>query len=78
MTDKDPSKIEIPVVYMNITIPFAGLIKQGVDAVAEEFGVNACMTGATACMVQAGPNFWRPYSGCTGLTAAKYTHQAGK
>ena len=47
VTDKDPSKIEIPVVYMNITIPFAGLIKQGVDAAAEEFGVNAYMTGAT-------------------------------
>ena len=26
VTDKDPSKIEIPVVYMNITIPFDGLI----------------------------------------------------
>ena len=45
--DKDPSKLEIPVVYMNITIPFAGLIKQGVDAAAEEFGCNAYMTGAT-------------------------------
>lgn len=45
--DKDASELEIPVVYMNITVPFAGLIKQGVDAAAEEFGVNAYMTGPT-------------------------------
>jgi ABC-type sugar transport system substrate-binding protein len=45
--DKDPAKLEIPVVYMNITHPFAGLIKQGVDAAAKEFSCNAYITGAT-------------------------------
>ena len=44
---KDPKDLEIAVVYMNITVPFAGLIKQGVDAAAEEFGIKAYMTGAT-------------------------------
>lgn len=44
---KDKSKIEIPVVYMNITTPFAQSIKQGVDAAAKEFGVNGYMTGPT-------------------------------
>ena len=45
--DKPLKKIEIPVVYMNIAHPFAGLIKQGVDAAAKEFGVNAYITGPT-------------------------------
>ena len=45
--DKDPKDIEIAVVYMNVTHPFCGFIKQGVDAAAEEFGVNAYLTGAT-------------------------------
>jgi len=40
-------ELEIAAVYMNITVPFAGLIKQGVDAAAEELGINAYMTGAT-------------------------------
>jgi ribose transport system substrate-binding protein len=40
-------KLEIAVVYMNITAPFAGFIKAGVDAAADELGVNAYMTGAT-------------------------------
>ena len=44
---KDKSKIEIPIVYMNITTPFAQSIKQGVDAAAKEFGVNGYMTGPT-------------------------------
>ncbi len=39
--------LEIAVVYMNITHPFATFIKQGVDDAAEELGVNAYMTGAT-------------------------------
>jgi simple sugar transport system substrate-binding protein/ribose transport system substrate-binding protein len=43
--DKDPADIEIAVVYMNTTVPFAQAIKQGVDQGAEEFGVNAYMTG---------------------------------
>lgn len=45
--DKAKEDLEIAVVYMNITIPFAGLIKQGVDAAAKELGINAYMTGAT-------------------------------
>ncbi|MDR0519631.1 MAG: sugar ABC transporter substrate-binding protein [Clostridiales Family XIII bacterium] len=43
--DKDPKDIEIAVVYMNTTVPFAQAIKQGVDQGAAEFGVNAYMTG---------------------------------
>lgn len=42
---KDPADLEIAVVYMNTTAPFAQAIKQGVDAAGEEFGVNAYMTG---------------------------------
>ncbi|MHB9126969.1 MAG: sugar ABC transporter substrate-binding protein [Candidatus Humimicrobiaceae bacterium] len=42
---KDPKDLEIAVFYMNITHPFAQLIKAGVDAAAKEFGVNAYMTG---------------------------------
>ena len=45
--DKAKEDLEIAVVYMNITIPFAGLIKQGVDAAAKELGIDAYMTGAT-------------------------------
>lgn len=44
-TKKDPADLEIAVVYMNVTAPFAQAIKQGVDAAAEDFGVNAYMTG---------------------------------
>lgn len=43
--NKKPEDLEIAVVYMNTTAPFAQGIKQGVDAGAEEFGVNAYMTG---------------------------------
>ncbi|MCL1894952.1 MAG: sugar ABC transporter substrate-binding protein [Clostridiales bacterium] len=42
---KNPADIEIAVVYMNTTVPFAQAIKMGVDAAAEEFGINAYMTG---------------------------------
>jgi ABC-type sugar transport system substrate-binding protein len=45
--NKDPKKLEIAVVYMNITHAFAGLIKQGVDAAAKEFKCNAYITGPT-------------------------------
>lgn len=45
--EKSKDDLEIVAVYMNITVPFAGLIKQGVDAAAEELGINAYMTGAT-------------------------------
>ena len=44
-TTKDKKDLEIAVVYMNTTAPFAQSIKQGVDAGAAEFGVNAYMTG---------------------------------
>ena len=44
-TSKNPADMEIAVVYMNTTAPFAQAIKMGVDAAAEEFGVNAYMTG---------------------------------
>ena len=44
-TTKNPADIEIAVVYMNTTAPFAQAIKMGVDAAAKEFGVNAYMTG---------------------------------
>jgi ABC-type sugar transport system substrate-binding protein len=47
LTDKKPKDIEIAVVYMNVTIPFAQFIKAGVDAAAKEFGVKAYMTGPT-------------------------------
>jgi len=43
---KDPKDLEIAVFYMNITHPFAQLIKAGVDAAAAEFGVNAYLTGS--------------------------------
>ncbi len=46
--DKDPSALEIAIVYMDVTNPFGQLIKQGVDAAAEELGCNAYMTGPTA------------------------------
>ncbi|MEG0630836.1 MAG: sugar ABC transporter substrate-binding protein [Christensenellaceae bacterium] len=42
---KSPADLEIAVVYMNTTAPFAQGIKQGVDAGAKEFGVNAYLTG---------------------------------
>ena len=45
--NKPLKDIEIPVVYMNISHPFAGLIKQGVDAAAKEYGVKAYITGPT-------------------------------
>ena len=47
LTTKKPKDIEIAVVYMNVTIPFAQFIKAGVDAAAKEFGVKAYMTGPT-------------------------------
>jgi simple sugar transport system substrate-binding protein/ribose transport system substrate-binding protein len=47
LTNKKPKDIEIAVVYMNVTIPFAQFIKAGVDAAAKEFGVKAYMTGPT-------------------------------
>jgi ABC-type sugar transport system substrate-binding protein len=47
LTNKKPKDIEIAVVYMNVTIPFAQFIKSGVDAAAKEFGVKAYMTGPT-------------------------------
>jgi len=42
---KDPSQLEIAVVYMNTTAPFAQAIKMGVDAAGEQYGANAYMTG---------------------------------
>jgi ABC-type sugar transport system substrate-binding protein len=45
--DKDPSKLEIACVYMNVTTPFAQSLREGVDAGAKEFGVNAYMTAPT-------------------------------
>jgi len=47
LTTKKPKDIEIAVIYMNVTIPFAQFIKAGVDAAAKEFGVKAYMTGPT-------------------------------
>jgi len=44
-TSRAAKDLEIAVVYMNTTVPFAQAIKMGVDAAAEEFGVNAYMTG---------------------------------
>ena len=44
-TSRASSDFEIAVVYMNTTAPFAQGIKMGVDAAAEEFNVNAYMTG---------------------------------
>jgi simple sugar transport system substrate-binding protein len=43
---KDPKDLEIAVFYMNITHPFAQLIKAGVDAAAKEFNTNAYLTGS--------------------------------
>jgi ABC-type sugar transport system substrate-binding protein len=43
--NKAPADMEIPVVYMNTTVPFAQAIKMGVDSAAEKYGVNAYMTG---------------------------------
>ena len=48
LTTKKPKDIEIAVVYMNVTVPFAQFIKAGVDAAAKEFGVKAYMTGPTS------------------------------
>ncbi len=48
MPNKQPKDIEIAVVYMNVTVPFAQFIKQGVDAAAKELGVKAYMTGPTS------------------------------
>jgi ABC-type sugar transport system substrate-binding protein len=48
MPNKQPKDIEIAVVYMNVTIPFAQFIKAGVDAAAKELGVKAYMTGPTS------------------------------
>jgi ABC-type sugar transport system substrate-binding protein len=45
--DKDPSRFEIACVYMNVTTPFAQSLREGVDAGAKEFGVNAYMTAPT-------------------------------
>ena len=45
--DKDPSKLEIACVYMNVTTPFAQYLKMGVDKGAGEFGVNAYMIAPT-------------------------------
>jgi ABC-type sugar transport system substrate-binding protein len=39
--------LEIAVVYMNITNPFASFIKGGVDQATKELGINSYMTGAT-------------------------------
>jgi simple sugar transport system substrate-binding protein len=47
LTNKKPKDIEIAVIYMNVTIPFAQFIKQGVDAAAKDLGVKAYMTGPT-------------------------------
>ena len=47
LPNKKPKDLEIAVVYMNVTHPFAQFIKAGVDAAAKEFGVKAYMTGAT-------------------------------
>lgn len=47
LPNKKAKDIEIAVIYMNVTVPFAQFIKQGVDAAAKELGVNAYMTGPT-------------------------------
>jgi len=47
LTTKKPKDIEIAVIYMNVTIPFAQFIKAGVDAAAKDLGVKAYMTGPT-------------------------------
>ncbi len=44
-TTKAPEDLEIAVVYMNTTAPFAQAIKNGVDTAAGDYGVNAYMTG---------------------------------
>jgi simple sugar transport system substrate-binding protein len=48
LPNKQAKDIEIAVVYMNVTVPFAQFIKQGVDAAAKELGVKAYMTGPTS------------------------------
>jgi simple sugar transport system substrate-binding protein len=45
--DKELKDLEIPIVYMNVTTPFAQFIKMGIDDAAKEFGVNAYMTAPT-------------------------------
>jgi ABC-type sugar transport system substrate-binding protein len=45
--DKDPKRLEIACVYMNVTTPFAQFLKGGIDQAAKEFGVNAYMTAPT-------------------------------
>ncbi len=43
--DKDPKDIEIPCVYLDVSINFAQALKAGIDAAAKEFGVNAYIDG---------------------------------
>lgn len=45
--EKNVKDLELAIVYMNITHPFAGFIKGGVDQAAKELGIKAYMTGAT-------------------------------
>ncbi|MCX6089737.1 MAG: sugar ABC transporter substrate-binding protein, partial [Candidatus Atribacteria bacterium] len=42
---KDPKDIEIPVIYLDVSINFAQPIKAGVEAAAKEFGVKAYLDG---------------------------------
>ena len=51
--DKDPSELEIALVDMNVVNPFHAKLKAGVDAAAEELGVNAYITGATGWDIDA-------------------------
>jgi ABC-type sugar transport system substrate-binding protein len=46
--NKKPGKMEIALVYMNVTTPFAQSLKKGVDAAAKKLGVNAYMTAPTS------------------------------
>lgn len=43
-TSKAPEDIEIALVYANVTTPFAQYLKAGINAYAEETGINAYMT----------------------------------
>ncbi len=45
---KKPEDLEIALVYANITTPFASYLKQGVDDLAKDYGVNAYMTAPTS------------------------------
>ena len=45
--DKPMDELEFEAVFTNVSIPFAAILQQGVDLFAEEYGINAYMTGYT-------------------------------